>query len=326
MKPILFFLMIILAAAPAIHAQTQEEIDEALKFYPLQVGNYWEYRYASVDEQFPVFNDTTYYSIEVIADTTLSNGVKYQVLQSVNMGMVYLPHHEVEASFNEHGQRVNKYFERIDSLTANIYQWKPIEGNPFHEVMIDSLLLQPTEESSAVRWPFGVYTIRIPQMDEVLVFGSVYEAISMTMIDAIPVFYVLASGLGIAYIESGEGFSYGKIDAIYFRDHEGNEYGDAVHVNTPVIPEIPQTSALHANYPNPFNPATTIPFELSEASQVRLEVYDMLGRRVALLVNETHQPGRHTAVFDAGSISSGMYIARLQTNDLVFSRKMLLVK
>lgn len=86
------------------------------------------------------------------------------------------------------------------------------------------------------------------------------------------------------------------------------------------------TFQLNQNYPNPFNPSTTIPFELFEASNVRMEVYDMLGRRVALLVNETLQAGRHTAVFDAGSLPSGVYIARLQAGGVVFSRKMLLVK
>ncbi len=324
MKPTFTCILILLVSAPAIHAQTQEEIDEALKFYPLQVGNYWEYRRALVDELFPVFNDTTFYSIEVIADTTLSNGVMYQILQSVNMGAGNL-HYEVEVSFNDQGQRVAKYFERIDSLTANIYQWKPIEGNPFHEVLLDTLFLNDFESSYANRWPNGVRTYKIWDV-QTIVLGVETDAMFFNWISGIPRDYHLASGFGLIDVWGGEGSGSGSDVLIYFRDHEGNEYGEAVHVNTPVDPEIPQTAALHANYPNPFNPSTTIPFELSEASQVRMEVYDMLGRRVALLVNETLQAGRHTAVFDAGSLPSGMYIARLQAGGVVFSHKMLLVK
>jgi hypothetical protein len=90
--------------------------------------------------------------------------------------------------------------------------------------------------------------------------------------------------------------------------------------------DIPQKSSLLPNYPNPFNPSTTIPFELAQSANVRLEVYDMLGRRVALLVNETRQAGQHTAVFESGSLPSGMYIARLQAGEQVFSQKMVMVK
>lgn len=90
--------------------------------------------------------------------------------------------------------------------------------------------------------------------------------------------------------------------------------------------DIPQNSSLLPNYPNPFNPSTTIPFELAQSADVRLEVYDMLGRRVALLVNETRQAGEHTAVFESGNLPSGMYIARLQAGEQVFTQKMVMVK
>ncbi len=69
---------------------------------------------------------------------------------------------------------------------------------------------------------------------------------------------------------------------------------------------------LSQNHPNPFNPTTRISFSLTEAADVRLEIFDMLGRRVALLVNERRQAGRHTVDFDASGLSSGVYISRLQ--------------
>ncbi|MEX2656871.1 MAG: T9SS type A sorting domain-containing protein [Balneolales bacterium] len=75
---------------------------------------------------------------------------------------------------------------------------------------------------------------------------------------------------------------------------------------------VPGRFALHQNYPNPFNPATVIRYDLPEAGEVRLEVFDLLGRRVATLVNETRPSGRYDVTFDASRLSSGVYIYRLQ--------------
>ena len=88
----------------------------------------------------------------------------------------------------------------------------------------------------------------------------------------------------------------------------------------------PQAIALPGNYPNPFNPVTQIPFELPAAAQVRLDVYDVLGRRVATLVNEQVQAGDHRVSFDATGLSSGVYIARMQARDEVRTLRMMLVK
>ena len=88
----------------------------------------------------------------------------------------------------------------------------------------------------------------------------------------------------------------------------------------------PQTIALLGNYPNPFNPVTQVRFELPETAQVRLDVYDVLGRRVATLVNEQVPSGEHRVSFDAMGLSSGLYIARMQAGAEVRTLRMMLVK
>lgn len=96
--------------------------------------------------------------------------------------------------------------------------------------------------------------------------------------------------------------------------------------NIDVESELPQTTYLAQNYPNPFNPTTNITFGLPESGNVRLEVYNVMGQRVATLVNNQKPAGYHTASFDAANLSSGVYIYRLTVGNFVQTRKMLLVK
>ena len=75
--------------------------------------------------------------------------------------------------------------------------------------------------------------------------------------------------------------------------------------------ELPETSALAQNYPNPFNPSTEIVYYLDESGPVRLEVFDMAGKRIATLVEAVLPQGEHRARFDAGGLPTGTYIYRL---------------
>ena len=90
---------------------------------------------------------------------------------------------------------------------------------------------------------------------------------------------------------------------------------------------VPDQVRLHQNYPNPFNPATTIRFELAVSAQnTRLEVYDVLGRRVAVLVDGMLPLGAYSVSFDGSGLASGMYLYRLESEGKVLQRKMMLVK
>lgn len=90
--------------------------------------------------------------------------------------------------------------------------------------------------------------------------------------------------------------------------------------------DVPVTVRLGQNYPNPFNPSTTVPVELDDAADVRLEVFDMLGRRVALLADRTLPAGTHRFNIQADSWPSGQYLVRLVAGDVVRTRHMTLLK
>ena len=91
-------------------------------------------------------------------------------------------------------------------------------------------------------------------------------------------------------------------------------------------PELPTETALLGNYPNPFNPETTIRYALPQAGKVHLAVYNLLGHQVAVLVDESKPAGNYTTRFDAGDLPSGAYIYRLQTQDKIIAKTMILVK
>jgi hypothetical protein len=91
-------------------------------------------------------------------------------------------------------------------------------------------------------------------------------------------------------------------------------------------PAVPGKFALFQNYPNPFNPSSDIRYQISEFRHVKLAVYDLLGREVAILVNEQEAPGSYTARWNADGLASGVYICRLKAGAFVESRKMILAR
>jgi hypothetical protein len=86
------------------------------------------------------------------------------------------------------------------------------------------------------------------------------------------------------------------------------------------------TYELSSNFPNPYNPTTTIKYQIPSAGLVTLKVYDVLGNEVGTLVSENKEPGRYDITFDASALSSGVYIYQLIVNDYLSTKKMVLMK
>jgi hypothetical protein len=105
-------------------------------------------------------------------------------------------------------------------------------------------------------------------------------------------------------------------------DFDGTyEYFDAIEVSFNV-----NTFTLYQNYPNPFNPSTMIKYELNEAGNVSLKIYDVLGKEVSTLVNEYQTPGIYEVNFNANNTATALYIYELRANDNVITKKMTLLK
>jgi hypothetical protein len=114
-------------------------------------------------------------------------------------------------------------------------------------------------------------------------------------------------------------------------DYSGNESKPlAISVGTTGLEldnnTTPESFSLSQNYPNPFNPSTNITFSIAKECYVTLKVYDLSGREIAALISESMPAGYYTIPFHAANLSNGIYLYRLQTDELTLTKKMILLK
>jgi hypothetical protein len=144
-----------------------------------------------------------------------------------------------------------------------------------------------------------------------LIFGAM-ENRDGEIADALYDEYILVSVDGASVVRNGGSLDYGETVTSVDR--------------TPTL-SVPTEFSLSQNYPNPFNPSTNIAFSLPQASTVTLSVYNVLGQKVAtLLSNHSMGAGNHTVSFDASSLSSGLYLYRLESGSFAQQRFMTLMK
>jgi len=97
-------------------------------------------------------------------------------------------------------------------------------------------------------------------------------------------------------------------------------------VSVPDQRGLPLAFSLKQNFPNPFNPATTIRYELPKTSRVKLKIYNLLGQDVAVVVDESKPAGKYEVHFDGANLPSGVYFYRLSAGEFVEIKKMLVVR
>jgi hypothetical protein len=136
----------------------------------------------------------------------------------------------------------------------------------------------------------------------------------------------------------GDGLAKVTMDFTCLQCHQNQDlswaalFADGIHTNgivgieDPVIAGLPTQYELLDNYPNPFNPSTTIEFNLPRASEIRLTIYNMVGQEIAVLMENFMPAGNYKVKFKAEELPSGMYIYRLETAQKSFAGKMLLMK
>ena len=176
----------------------------------------------------------------------------------------------------------------------------PLKGGPMYLRMADRTNDVTSDDQA------GDYRVML-HTDKVFLAPGAKYAIVMTLL----------AGEGLAGIQSA------AESALVFWNALNLDLTDEV--------TTPQKFTLHANYPNPFNPSTTISYDLPEQAQVTLGIYDLLGKQIKTLVNQSQDAGSKTAVWDGTdelgrSVSAGVYLYRIQAGEFSQTRKMLLLK
>ncbi len=147
---------------------------------------------------------------------------------------------------------------------------------------------------------------------DTMTFVEVYDPVDSTPL----VSYDLAGYDQIGSLIDLE-FKYGTIEVDYSTDIENPDDFEG---------SIPDKPKLFQNYPNPFNPVTNIEYCLSQRCNIRLDVLNLLGQTVRTLYQGSKSAGCHSVAFNAGGLSSGVYLYRLQADDFVRTRRMTLLK
>jgi len=172
---------------------------------------------------------------------------------------------------------------------------------------------------------FNTGTYAVLKINKTTAFNNFLTSTGIDITAALKFVYEVSTGFDLTGIQTYD--STNSVTAMI--SHFSNVVGAKASSVTAVkeIPNnIPTQFALKQNYPNPFNPSTNITYELPKSSLVQLTVYNILGEKIATLVNATKAAGVHSVQFNAGNISSGLYIYQLKAGNVTLSRKMLLLK
>ncbi len=303
------------------------QVDERLKFYPLHVGDFWQYKGTKTIMDRPDPDTIWICTKEILGDTIMPNGKKY--------------YHIREDKINNPDQpSPYNFFMRLDFLNGNIYQYIGTQ-----EFVRDSLFV---EDSAKV---FYEYTCFFDEKD----FFGLNLRTRLIKRTAISSDYYngweYAEGLGetLRYYDDIFVYAIHYISELVYAKINGVDYGTYVSVDDE-REGLPTAYSLSQNYPNPFNPSTTIEYTLhiptfgvpsregiTRGVLVTLKVYDILGSEVATLVNEYQLPGKYNVEFNvetlqAASLPSGIYLYTIKIRDAslgsVFSetKKMVLMK
>lgn len=259
------------------------------EFYPLHLGDYWVYEGNS--GPIPTLN-----TVRVIGDTLMPDGIIYASLSLID----YI--------FNDTGYS----YIRLDSI-GNVFFWDIVQNKSvrilsFNEAVGDTMVLQNANDL-LIRLEDKYMTDNLYL--EFLLYPSLIYHLDI---------YALGLGLIASTIELNNSTLVGAIiDGVVWGDTTITEINE-IQINSE------PNFILYQNYPNPFNPTTTISWNSPEEGFVGLMVFDILGREVALLVNEHREAGVHSTEFNATELSSGVYIYRIHIGEYIQSRCFILQK
>ena len=271
------------------------------KYFPLAVGNVYKYYYGTSS------NYSYTYKIRITKDTIIGN----------KMYFIFAP------GFFGTNSPV-----RFDTLSGNIYLKSASGYCPYSpsEILHDSLKANLNDSTTVCN---STYRHRCNLTGYWNIIGNNVLTKRFKRNEYPPgdyEEYMYAMGFGIAGVnyKMGQDYASHSLIGCYVN---GVLYGDTTLTGINQIGfEVPSSFSLHQNYPNPFNPVTNIKFDLPKNGFVTLKVFDILGREITTLVNETLSAGSYETKWDGSSYPSGVYFYRLNSGDFMDVKKFVLIK
>lgn len=283
------FLLLIIIFSELTTSQTPHP----LSFYPYKAGNVWQYRDLYTNE----IASTKYLE----SDSTDSDGNIYIVRRDVSPGWIYYWHEKIDTAFNVYNLNFQPQYPRY-KLAAGVGEtWR---------VGYDSLVNR--EFRASVVGLYSDYVFGVFTTIKIFRFYQIFNQDTISLGDD-----YLASRFGLIQSHFYMYLSGAIIDSV--------KYGIIVGVSDENR-LIVEKYKLYQNYPNPFNAVTQISFALPEKGFVTLKIYDVLGREVAVLVNEHKEAGYYDVIWNAANVPSGVFFYKIAAGNFTSVRKMLLAK
>ncbi|MBC8375220.1 MAG: T9SS type A sorting domain-containing protein [FCB group bacterium] len=264
--------------------------------YPLSLHNEWHYSYEFIPDEYNIgVNEEIH---RIVSDTTMSNGKQYWTMEHIKLtnpgppSFKFLRYDEMDGIVYRYseGSCSDSEYEIYDLNYSEIdpYQWNPCENDPFIFTHLNTFYHHLDSSITVVTDSDGLLHI-IEEFQEGL-------GLTNRFISEISSHYQTLEGWII----------------------DGVEGGTLLSVESK--PLKAEGFRLHSAYPNPFNPTTTIQYDISEHTDVSLIIYDVIGREVQTLVSKSLRPGSYSVNWngsnrDGHQVSGGMYFARLQAGE-----------
>ena len=285
------------------------------RFMPLAIGNKWIYNYV---ESYPGHNNYYIKKIKIIGDTLIMSKQFFKItgypFSNNDSTYTFIRYDSTNGKLIKYfvGSCNNSYtFAKLSALIGDTTGNCQVYDDFICTNIQDTILFNLNTILKTFHYEFINHYFNIKN----LIFG---KNIGMETFE-------VSSGSGSSYFDN----SY-KLKGFVLN---GIVYGDTTTILgiKSISNEIPSQFLLYQNYPNPFNPTTKIKFALpsgvnGQSSIVNLKIFDILGKEVAILVNEQLQAGTYEADWDASNEPSGVYYYKLTAGDYNETRKMVLVK
>ncbi len=258
--------------------------------YPLHVGDRWEY---------VTMSDTTIYRVQISKDSTLFNGHTYALFAGPVIGNMVLRRQAGDSvfQFDQVSGEEHLLYNFSASVGDTVAQY-PVVGD---STVITLIAFTPTAAINGRRqWVFLIDRLKHAIDDEE--YDTVTDSVGITHIGCFCDPWILRGAVI-------DGVVYGVVGGV-------PATGDL----------LPGHFALAQNFPNPFNPSTSISFSIPTRSHIALAIYNMLGQQVARLVDEERMPGEYSVEWNPANVSSGVYFYRITAGAFSETKKMVLVR